>query len=144
MQMYLRRLISLIAVAPAVATCAPSVNLDSQVVDWSSTTPSEFLDLLRRHPESALFVHQAPDSWIRPSDLPNLFSQLDSTEQCAAVVSYDSSRLLVERSTVGAEAAFLISGYRRGRYPPSLSSDRPVDTPEELRSWWSGSERESP
>ncbi len=56
--------------------------------------------------------------WVTAEDLRALIPLLDSTEPCAAVALEASSRFDASGSTVGHEAAFMILGFRDGKYPP--------------------------
>jgi hypothetical protein len=65
---------------------------------------------------------------------------LDSQERCIPVIHAKSS-FLPDTSTVGREAAMMITGYRDGAYPSVLHAGHTkVKSKEELRAWW---ERES-
>jgi hypothetical protein len=80
-------------------------------------------------------VSNAPSDWIRESDIPKLISLLDSKEKCANVSAYHSSYLDPKPSTVGREAAFLIKGFREGKYPPDLNSSMAEIYIEEIKLW---------
>jgi hypothetical protein len=105
------------------------------VFDWDNHGALDFLEFLRG--ESGFYtvwgIHPA---WVKEDDLPELMELLDSTEPCANVKSALSSYIDVESSTVGNEAAYLIEGYRTGRYPPRLNSTRPRPDKREIREWW--------
>ncbi len=105
---------------------------------FENHTPLEFLDELRRHPDSIVTVRDAPDGWITREDAATLMGRIDSEEPAAPVVSLLSSYMpFNQTSTVGNEAMFLLEGYRQGRYPPALCSlhyFHPNRTG--MREWW--------
>lgn len=72
--------------------------------------------------------------WILEQHLPALIARLDSKVGCAPVVHAKSS-YLPPASTVGAEAALMIEGFRDDGYPSHLHAGRAA-RPEELRDWW--------
>ena len=79
--------------------------------------------------------------WVRAQDIPALVALLDSNEPCQPVVSSFSSSLTYELSTVGHEAAYLIEGFRRGRYPLQVSSLSWKQSPSEQRDFDAWCER---
>ena len=111
--------------------------LSSKLEDFDAAQngPLEFLDFLktRRGPVTLLTV---PHDWLRRKHIGELVKLLDSREPCAGVMSPLSSYIDTTRSTIGNEAAFLIEGYREGRYPPGLNSRRLQSDIDELKTWW--------
>ena len=107
------------------------------LVDWEKTRPSDLIESLKQSPDSARTIWAVPKNWIQEKDLPGLIALLDSAEPCAPTVAAESSALPpIKRSTVGQEAAFLIEGFRRGRYPPDLDSSRFHPDKADIRKWW--------
>lgn len=110
--------------------------------DFSRGTPVEFLEHLRSlGPGQFVTIAEPLTNWVRRENLEELVARLDSREPCAAVVQSYSSYLPRE-STVGDEAAFLIEGFRRHRYPPELHSAVERDSRrQEILSWWQSQPR---
>jgi len=109
--------------------------------DYERYSPLEFLEYLKLGRQEAkgpftscMTVWSCPDSWIRREHLAPLADLLDSDEPCAAVVSAISSTLPWGGSTVGREAAFLMAGFRQGRYPPGLHSG--TVNIAAVKAWW--------
>ena len=110
--------------------------------NWQCGGPVDFLERLKTTgmTYSVVGVHRG---WVRDSDVPILMQKLDSKMSCVHVVSIKSSHLPTSSSTEGREAAFLLEGYRKGYYPPSLSSADFVPDNNEIRAWyqrWKGSQ----
>jgi hypothetical protein len=104
--------------------------------DWQKRSPIEFLEVLKQAGD-VYYVVGLHHDWIRDSDIEPLINRLDSQVPCACVVSTACSKTPSGRSTEGREAAFLLEGYRRHRYPPDLSSvDYFEPDKEELRRWF--------
>jgi len=77
--------------------------------------------------------------WIHEEDIPELIALLNSNEPCAQVISIFSSYVPegIPQSTIGREAAFLIDGFRKGRYPPDLDSMHYYNFDKsEIEIWW--------
>ena len=110
--------------------------VSTQEVDWGSKRPIELIEELKQHPKSIYTIWFVPKEWILEQDLPGLITLLDSETPCASTVSADSSTLPPPGSTVGHEAAFLIQGFREGRYPAELNSSRFTPDKTEIRNWW--------
>lgn len=104
--------------------------------DYMRQGPLELLDLLRNCEKNNWVSPFMSFGWVKESDLPALIELLDSTEPCANVQSLLSSYIDGSRSTVGNEAAYLIEGFRKDRYPPGLNSTGPVCDIDEIRAWW--------
>jgi len=115
--------------------------------DYDSRSPLEFLEYLKlkqqEQPDNTFAcvrVLGVPSSWIDESHLAELADVLDSEESCASTVSLFSSIWPMAPSTVGQEAAFLMEGFRKGRYSPAqLSSSIDIA---DVKAWWS--ERNQP
>lgn len=108
--------------------------------DWEQSGALDLLELLKEYP--VLYcVEEDHEGWVKEADLAGLVELLDSSEPCANVISSRSSFIDFEPSTIGNEAAYLIEGYRRGKYPPRLNSTRPRPDVDEIRAWWRERER---
>lgn len=110
----------------------------SQLLIGGMSQEGDALKLLRHLKEEAtapyIFRTQIP-GLVKKSDLPSLVALLSSTEKCMPVALEVSSVIRLE-STVGDEAAFMIEGFREGRYPPGLNSRAySVKEKAELRQW---------
>lgn len=118
--------------------------------DWQTQGPLELLDFLQRGLGQqtpgwppCFTVDGTHRDWLRASDIPALLERFDDETPCLAVVKTISSILPRGSSTVGNEAAQMVSSYRAqvtgtgyGGYPVALNSTRfPVDR-DELRAWW--------
>ncbi len=69
-------------------------------------------------------------------DLPALMDMLEDNTECASVASVSSSVISKVPSTISHEAAFMIEGFRKGKYPPvGRSSSWTVDK-YEIKRWW--------
>ena len=112
----------------------PSENAD--IFDWGNLDALDFLEFLRNYEFSFYTVWDTRENWVKEADLPKLIEFLDSNEPCANVVSVLSSFIDMERSTIGNEAAYLILGYRMGKYPPGLNSTRPKLDKDEILRWF--------
>ena len=78
-----------------------------------------------------------PENWITIDDIPKLIELIDSDTPCASVSSPYSSYISYEASTIGNEAAFLIEGFRKGRYPSELNSVHYWKADKkEIKKWW--------
>ncbi|MEM7202069.1 MAG: hypothetical protein AAF628_17510 [Planctomycetota bacterium] len=131
-------------------------------LDWAEIGPLEYLALLQERqtgvgrslelngapvtlPPFVTIWEPPPEGWLAPRHVDALLAVAASTEPCAGTVSSLSSVLPRESSSVGREALFLVEGYRRGRYPPALSSvDAIVPSLGETRAWWRRQRGESP
>jgi hypothetical protein len=107
--------------------------------DWSKVSPVEFLGILKTRlgPVPIFTVwNEPPPGWIKEADVELLMGLIKSREPAGHVVMSRGSYLPTKRSTVGAQAMYLINGFRRERYPTSLSSDDFRGNPSEYRKWW--------
>lgn len=112
-------------------------------ISWKSTTPLNFLRYLGSGEANVVVVDTLPSGWIEREDVAELMPFLRSERPASPVLSSSSSRLsfaMGEKgmvSTVGHEVAYLVQGYRTGRYPPTLGSRSYFSyDPDELESWW--------
>lgn len=106
---------------------------------YRGNTPAELLAYLQVKSGSdcpTVAVGDAPEFWIRADDVANLMQLVGSDELSANVHSVSSSFLDCRLSTVGREAAFLITGFRQGQYPPELNSGNAEYNVREIRRWW--------
>lgn len=65
-----------------------------------------------------------PEGWIDEKVLPDLILRIESMKPTLAVYSINASIFHLQKiySSEGVEAIFLIEGYRKNIYPPSLGS----------------------
>jgi len=115
--------------------CTPSGQYRADAA-WYEGTPFTLLSILVSHPATGYPVRRAREEFVRVEHLPGLVNLLDSPTPCAAVLLPEGGEFPARYSTVGNEAAFLIEGYRAGRYPPRPSSLSPEPDREEIRAWW--------
>lgn len=123
----------------AGATLSSRISQD-QDFDWSKVTPIEFLDILktRLKPGAFFTVWNAPPAgWIKETDVEQLMKLIKSKEPAGHVITSIWSQLPSKNSTVGRQDMFLIEGFRKGSYPPSMSSEGYKGNPSEYRKWWS-------
>jgi hypothetical protein len=100
-----------------------------------SYSPKSMLDLLKKS-KTPVFYQKICKNWLKPEDVVWLLRLLDSTEPCASIHSTYSSHLPAKRSTVGQEAAFMILGYIKAEYPPTLNSDEgALEAKQEVERW---------
>ncbi len=109
--------------------------------DWDNSSPIDFLELLKskkneKCPTYSVFGMHG--KWVRINHIPDLVALLDSKEPCANVCSIYSSFRDCNKSTIGREAAFIIEGFRRGKYPPEINSGRTHEQLDEIKKWWEG------
>ena len=103
----------------------------TEAFDFRSGDPVEFLALLRKS-KGFVTVEGTYREWPARKDMPALVALIRSEEDCAHVVSASSSHLPTKRATVGELVVYLIESFRLGRFPSSLSSDRPVGSDHSL------------
>lgn len=105
-------------------------------------SPQEFLSHLVTISNQRFYTFTAPKPcWVAAKDIPYLISRLDSVLPSAAVVMSAESNLRLG-STEADEAAFLIQGFRQGRFPPALRSERISDQDRmEIKAWWAAGGR---
>jgi hypothetical protein len=135
---------------PSKKTESPSGLPDSSIpkeylFDWSKVSPVEFLDLLKTRLGVSPYVtvwNSPPPGWIKEADVEQLMRLIKSKEPAGHVVMAKCSQVPTKNSTVGAQAMFLIEGFRRGSYAPSISSESFRGIPSEYRKWWSKRQRD--
>lgn len=106
--------------------------------DFARKGPVEFLHFLRDQigPSGVYTFARPMNNWIRRDQLAELVALVESDEPCGTVVLSHSSTIVLD-STVGNEAAFLIDGFRRGRYPPELHSGAHREGRKaDVLAWW--------
>ncbi len=93
---------------------------------FAENDPFEFLEALRlprnsdiAMPYSVWWNHYG---WVQERDRAGLERLLSSKEPCRSVSSAFSSSLPLTPSTLGEEAAFLLSALDTGVFPPGLNS----------------------
>jgi hypothetical protein len=128
-----------------VVSLIPGKEPDQEKFDFQRRTPLDFLEALKVCAKSRdgyywFSIHNSHIGWVLESDLPGLIALLHSHEPACYVISTTSSFLPPGHSTVGAEAAYLIDGYRRGAYPQSLFSG--LSDRREIRRWWKKHQRQ--
>lgn len=121
----------------AISTLSACGLVNAQRFDFPKGDPLSFLEFLQQTRWRSSYVVDEPISqWVKREHLPALIRLLNSKLPCRAVVLTASSKM-INGSTIGDEAAFLIQGFRAGAYPPALNS-RPLDGEklEEILNWW--------
>ena len=114
------------------------------VFDWQNEGPLAFIEFLKQYKKAsnearAYTVYGFHRGWLTEDDMPRLIDLLDSEKNCAAVNSIFSSALPQQSSTIGREAAFLIEGFRSGKYPPTMDSVRYFEfDADSILQWWAG------
>jgi hypothetical protein len=131
--------------------------------DWGKNGPLEFIELLKMKDHVPWYfvvnevnptcennptiscsyqawqyaIFEVHDNWISISDIPKLIELLNDDTPCANVAMGISSLISNGASTVGHEAAFMIEGFRKGEYPPSLNSSNYKYDKKDILEWWS-------
>ncbi len=108
-------------------------------VDLQSSGAAALLEHLQLRKKGVYTVDRPIDDWVVASDVDYLIDLVDSKKACMSVaLSYSST--VRAKSTVGDEAAFLVEGFKAGRYPPGLSSRKySRQEKEALKKWWARS-----
>lgn len=125
----------------ACSTASLETGPDTQH-DLRRFTPIQLLDYLKTdtRPMRVYTVHEPVRCWVTASDIPALMMRLDSNEKSMSVVLGAASNIRKE-SREADEAAYLIEGFRYGKYPPTLSSVAMTEEQvSELRAWWTAYE----
>lgn len=106
--------------------------------DLRRFTPVEFLEFLKTdtRPMRVYTVGEPVRCWVTQDDIPELMARLDSNEKSMSVALAVVSNIRREAREAD-EAAYLIEGFRYGKYPPTLGSVA-VDAEKvsEIRTWW--------
>ena len=114
------------------------MQVEPQVTDLRKISPMEFLEYLKTdtRPMRVFTIREPLECWVSESDVQELVARLDSSEQSMSVaLSVVSS--IRKSSQEADEAAYLIKGFRAGKYPPTLGS-KPTSAEEiaAIRNWW--------
>jgi hypothetical protein len=123
----------------AEAAVSSRISQDQQF-DWSKVSPIEFLDILKKRLRYGSFftVWTAPPAgWMKEADVEQLMKLIKSKDPAGHVITSRESHLPSKHSTVGRQAMFLIEGFRKGSYPPFMSSEDYKGNPSEFKKWWS-------
>ena len=104
--------------------------------DWDHCGPIDLIAFLQKINQTSYTARQPHKGWVKEKDLPGLFALIDSTQPSANVCVVESSFMDPNMSTVGNEAAWMISSFRAGQYPPGLNSTHPKPNRDELKRWW--------
>ncbi|ATQ73847.1 hypothetical protein CR152_04440 [Massilia violaceinigra] len=114
-----------------------SWSADETGFDFSRESPTGFLIFLQKNKNQKIyFIREPVVNWVNDEHIPALIDLLDSQEQCMSVALRASSKIQMG-STVGNEAAFLISGYRAGKFPANVNSRvLSEEDKNEIRAWW--------
>jgi len=106
--------------------------------NWQKGTPFGLLAVLASHPGTGYLVTDPLADWVEESHLAPLMKLIESDRPCAAVILSEVANppMPPSFSTIGNEAAYLVEGFRTGRYPPRESSVMPPPDVEEIRAWW--------
>ena len=124
--------------ASLLLCCSLVFPLTASAFDLRTTDPSKLLDLLVQgnFPGAVLTIDESVENWVQEKDLPKLMLLLDSPVPCSPVAHARSS-FWPGVSSLGDQAAFLIQGFRAGRYPPALHSAKmQPGAKDEIRAWW--------
>jgi len=111
---------------------------------YTGYTPIELITYLQHQGGKhcpTIAVDNAPASWLQNMDVAALMPLLWSDQTCANVHSIYSSFRDCQPSTVGREAAFMIQGFRQGKYPPMMNSGTAQLDRQELEQWWADYQR---
>lgn len=111
---------------------------------YKRSTPIELIAYLQHQGGKhcpTIAVDNAPISWLQKKDVAALIPLLWSEQACANVHSVYSSFRDCRPSTVGREAAFLIHGFRQGKYPPMMNSGTARLDRQELEQWWNDNQK---
>lgn len=106
--------------------------------DLRQFTPLEFLNYLKTdtRPMRVYTIREPVTCWITQEDIPGLISRLESDERSMSVALSIASRVR-KQSREADEAAYLIEGFRLGKYPPTLGSEPATPAKvAEIRHWW--------
>lgn len=121
--------ILMVGILPVIS---PTIITDGH--PWKKNGPLQFLQLLRGHPTQIVEVHDhGPPKWIGLHDVERLLELLESTEAASPVMESVCPSIPERPSTVGKQAAYLLVGHLRNRYPPSGNSDLQFDSLNHIR-----------
>jgi len=106
--------------------------------NWEQGTPFGLLALLASQTGTSFRVAEPLPDFVKEKHLGALINLIQSDRPCAAVVLAGFSKEPEPESfsTIGNEAAYMIEGFRAGRYPPRQSSIDPRPDLDAIRAWW--------
>lgn len=86
--------------------------------------PTNFLKILEYHIEGPVMISPiSADTWPLKLCLSYLMNKIESTKECAPVLSSESLNWpKVDTSTIGREAMYMLQGFIDGKYPPTECS----------------------
>ncbi len=149
-----------ILILPVFSSASDSTGTD--IFAWETKGPLEFLDFLKNTEDVSwcftvneglppckentindcsfkscqYIIMVSHTNWVSAKDIPALIKLINSETPCSSVASVVSSYISPGISTVGHEAAFIIEGFRKGKYPPHLNSSRWQANKIEILEWW--------
>jgi hypothetical protein len=105
--------------------------------EWRHGRPLQLLETLQAYPDNFYLTSDPSErGFVHPEDLEALMAKLEDPTPCAAVLQFISAHLPTGKSTVGREAALLVTAFRQGYYPPVPASDLATLHLDRLRAWW--------
>lgn len=111
-------------------------SIDSRQVQLDEHSPRELLAIMSEEGRGHIFVLKQQESWVNQEDIPFLVQELESDRGSMSVSLLESSYLDDGRSSIAAEAYFMLLGYKHGVYPPAPNSTRhQLDSKADLLSW---------
>jgi len=122
----------------AIAACSSSNEglLFSQHVKLNEHSPRGLLAIMDKEGQGHIFILERRVDWVKKSDISFLVQEMESDSGSMSVSLLASSFMDDGRSTVGAEAYFMLLGYKHGVYPPALNSTKhQLESRAELLSW---------
>lgn len=130
-----------------ISGCSKTISADTDSISYQAYakyTPIELIAYLQHQGGKhcpTIAVDNAPASWLQKMDVAVLMPLLRSDQTCANVHSIYSSFRDCQPSTVSREAAFMIQGFRQGKYPPMMNSGTAQLDRQELEQWWADYQR---
>ena len=92
---------------------------------WLEVDPISFLDTLEKYGKYGHFVIETKPTlnWLSEKHVTTLMKKTNNIQPASIVFSiYESNVHGLTISTVGTQAKYLIEGFNKKRYPPSLCS----------------------
>ena len=90
----------------------------------SQVDPVTFLDELMECRFEFYSITGTSSDWIDERDVPVLLGKLNDDRPCSGIIRVESSSLHIGYSSLSREASFLLKGFIKKQYPPSLDSRR--------------------
>lgn len=132
-------LLLLCVVSGSSCSMNPKSMQQKPIDDLRKIPPLEFLDYLKTdtRPMRVFTIKEPLECWVSEKDVPGLMNRLSSDKPSMSVALSIVSNIR-KSSKEADEAAFLIKGFRFGKYPPTLGSE-PISEGDikAIRSWWS-------